>query len=276
MSNGSIKAVVLCSNSIASIIFDEAFNIMTNYSINLNYNATTLKCINSTYQCLIGTTNGRILLFNLLTSSLANIFSTNVNSSIALIKILSISNNKYKIYAGFDNGMLNQYKLTVNFIQADRSCGYFKGEQINAIETYPDSKYLIVTDRRGNVSQIDIDNGTLVDSINVKPYLANKTNTAMSILFSNASSFYIYNTLNSAIFFVTTTSPTSQNTIVLNCFDLYFYNNTLQECSPCSRSCATCDQLNGSCIDCIGQYFNDNGQCLSCFYNSRGLTDKFN
>jgi hypothetical protein len=66
-----------------------------------------------------------------------------------------------------------------------------------------------VTDKRGNVTQLDIDNGTLVDSINLKPYLVNKTNPAMSLLLNNASSFYIFNTLNSAIFFISTTTPTS-------------------------------------------------------------------
>ena len=143
------------------------------------------------------------------------------------------------------------------------------------METYPGSSYLIVTDKRGNVSQIDIDNGTLVDSVNVKPYLKFKDKSSMSLFFNNASSFYIYNTANAIIFFISTTSPNSQNKIVLSCFDFYFYNNTLQQCQPCSSSCTTCNQLNGDCIDCIPEYFKDQGQCISCFYDSRGLTDKF-
>ena len=207
--NGSIRAVMLCSNSIGLITFDSSFNMISNTSSHLNYLGTSLKCIPSSLQCLIGTNSGKLLLFNIISNSLANIYPTNVNSPVSLIKTFTISSNQHKIYVVFSDGVLNEYLLKVNYIQLDRSSEFFKGESIHDVGTYSGSSYLIVTDKRGNVTQIDLDNGTLVDSVNVNPYLANKTNPAMSLLFNNASSFYIFNTLNSAIFFISTTSPTS-------------------------------------------------------------------
>jgi hypothetical protein len=106
-SNGSINAVILCSNSISSVVFDSTFNIISNSSINLTYPATTLKCLNSSYQCLVGTSSGRLLLINILTLTLANIYQTNSNSSVSLIKTYTIPSTRHKIYVGFSSGLLN-------------------------------------------------------------------------------------------------------------------------------------------------------------------------
>ncbi len=141
--------------------------------------------------------------------------------------------------------------------------------------TFSGSNYLIVTDLAGNASQIDLSTGILLDSINMKAYLTNKSSVGMSLLLNNRTSYFLYNTVNKAIFYADITPDNSKNQIVLSCFNMFYYNNTLQGCKPCSSTCATCDPLTGSCLTCINQYFNSEGDCLSCFFDSRGLTDHF-
>jgi hypothetical protein len=162
-----------------------------------------------------------------------------------------------------------------NGLVLERRCSEFKREQINSLGYFQNSSFLIVTDQRGNISQIDLSTGLLLDSLNVKPYLANKANVAMSILLNNQTSYYLYNSANSAIFYATVTPIDTQNKVVLSCLNLHYYNNTLQSCASCSSSCATCDSLTGECSGCVEQYFVADGECLSCFYDSRGLTEHF-
>ena len=127
LANGSVKIVTLCSASLQMTTYDQPFNVLASQQIVLNYNATIMKCIEASNQCLIGTTSGRLLLMDLVNGNIANIYNTNMNSPISLIKTFSLGTNKHKIYVSFDNGILNEYKLLNNYIQLDRSCSAFKG-----------------------------------------------------------------------------------------------------------------------------------------------------
>lgn len=132
-----------------------------------------------------------------------------------------------------------------------------------------------MTDKAGNASQIDLTSGILLDSLNISPYLADKTSLGMSLLMNSPDSYFLYNTANSAIFYAQATPDSTKSKVILRCINLHYYNNTMQGCEACSSSCATCQPLTGKCIDCITKYFNTGGECRSCFYDSKGLTDSF-
>lgn len=134
---------------------------------------------------------------------------------------------------------------------------------------------MIVTDTAGNTTQIDLDTGILLDSINVEPYLSVKTSLGMGLLLNSPTSYYLYNTANSVIFYISVTPDSDRNELILSCINLFYYNNTQQECTPCSSTCSTCHPLSGKCLSCINQYFNSDGSCESCYFNSAGLTDHF-
>lgn len=78
-----------------------------------------------------------------------------------------------------------EYIVNHNNIRIMRSSVHFKGENISALGNYHNSPYLIVTDQNGNVSQLNLSTGILMDNINVEPYLADKNNLAMSLLLNN-------------------------------------------------------------------------------------------
>jgi hypothetical protein len=146
---------------------------------------------------------------------------------------------------------------------------------VHQIASMPGSPYLLITDTAGNASQINLSTGLLLDTINVASYLSNKSSVAMSLLLNNQSSYYLYNTVNSAIFHASVDSTSTTDQIVLSCFDMHFYDSQQQLCKPRGSSCTTCNPLSGLCMTCIAQYFNTKGRCLSCFYDSGGLTDHF-
>ena len=108
-----------------------------------------------------------------------------------------------------------------------RSSVHFKGEDIFALGNYHNSPFLIVTDRNGNVSQLNLSTGILMDSTNVEQYLPNKNNLAMSVLLNTETSYFIYNSANSQMFFASVTPNNVYDQIILQCLNLHFYNNTL-------------------------------------------------
>ena len=78
-----------------------------------------------------------------------------------------------------------EYRISQSSIRFIRSSVYFKGESIHQIGNYPNSHYLIVSDQRGNVSQLNLSSGILMDSISVEPYLPIKSDVSMSLLLNN-------------------------------------------------------------------------------------------
>lgn len=132
-----------------------------------------------------------------------------------------------------------------------------------------------MTDKAGNVSQIDLETGILLETVNVEPYLSAKTSLGMSLLLDSQTSYYIYNTANRVIFSIVVNPNITTDALILSCLNLHYYNDTQQGCAACSPTCGTCHPLTGECLDCIDQYFNSGGVCESCYFNSNGLTDHF-
>ena len=131
--------------------------------------------------------SGHILIFNSSNNEIIRNKTTKHNLPITLIESTEILLlNEHKIYVSFSDGILKEYRVKnnglVNFI---RKSVYFTGEVIHQMRNYHSNSFLIVTDRRGNVSQIDLSTGVLLDSLNVEPYLAAKSNVSMSLLFNN-------------------------------------------------------------------------------------------
>lgn len=186
-----------------------------------------------------------------------------------------MNQTSFKIYVVYSNGILSEYRFDGLSLALQRKSSYFQGSTIYEVGSFDHSSYLIITDTAGNATQIDLDTGILLDSVSVEPYLAVKTSLGMSLLLNGPTSYFLYNTANSIIFYITVTPDSNTNQLVLSCINLFYYNSTQQECAPCSSTCATCDPLTGKCLNCINQYFNSDGSCQSCYFNPEGLTDHF-
>ncbi len=108
------------------------------------------------------------------------------------------------------------------------------GTSIYSLKSFSNSNYLIISDTIGNVSQIDLTTGILLDSTNMKSYLSNKSNVSMSILLNNLVSFYLYNSVNSVIFYLEINPSDTKRTVTLYCYSMFYYDSNSQLCSPCN------------------------------------------
>ena len=203
---------------------------------------------------LVTTSTGKLLLVSISGEKVVLVDNyLGHGGSVTAMHTFQTNHSLIKAYIADSNLALREYLIVENQILLQRNLHLPSAHTIADIDTTTD-QYLVLSTNLGWLIQINLNNGELMDSSDVSPYLS-PSDLALELVRFQSNSFFIFNPSNPHPLLVSALAGSIHGDLVLYCSEMAYYSGGDGQCQSCRQSCSSCNPVDGSCISCADGYF---------------------